>query len=219
MDETQTTINSYNLNANAYADKFMAHEPYAKQVMEFAKLLAAGGNVLDIGCGPGNVAKQMLMAKPLRITGFDLSAEMVKLASENVSSGNFFCQDVRLADFPDSCFDAVILSFSIVHLNNAEAHKLLNKAISWTKKEGHFFVSFMEGKKAGFEQTSFSKQPIYFNYFDSEKIAQFLTEQGIKITHSVKQDYREPDGTITKDIFIFGQKLSLAHCPNKAGGF
>ena len=210
MDETQTTINSYNVNANAYAAKFMAHEPYVKQVMEFAKFLVAGDSVLDIGCGPGNVAKQLLAVKPLQITGIDLSTKMVKLASENVPSGKFFCQDVRVADFPSSCFDAVILSFSIVHLNDAEAYKLLNKAVSWAKEKGHLFVSFMEGRKAGFEQTSFSKQPIYFNYFNSDEIVQFLTEQGVKITRSEKQDYREPDGTITKDVFILGQKQSKA---------
>lgn len=206
MDETQTTINSYNQNATAYADKFMAHEPYKKQVNAFAKLLATGDCILDIGCGPGNVAKQMLAVKPFQFTGFDLSAEMVKLASANAPSGRFFCQDIRLAEFDESSFDAVILSFSIVHLNDVEAYKLLNKALTWTKEDGHLFVSFMEGKTAGFEQTSFSRQQIYFNYFTKDKITGFLEARGMKIIYSTQQDYQEPDDTITKDIFVFGQK-------------
>ena len=206
MDEIQTTIDSYNQAATAYAEKFMAHEPYEKQAKAFVQLLNAGDSVLDIGCGPGNVAKQLLAVKPLRITGFDLSAAMVKLASANVPAGQFFCQDVRLATFDAASFDAVLLSFSIVHLNDADAYQLLRQAVLWTKPNGRLFVSFMEGKSAGFEQTSFSQQPIYFNYFAREKISQFLVELGIEITNSVQQDYREPDGAITKDIFLFGRK-------------
>ena len=211
MDETQTTINSYNLNAIAYADKFMDHKPYEKQVKAFAQLLASGDSILEIGCGPGNVAKQMLAVKPFQFTGFDLSAEMVKLASANAPSGKFFRQDVRLAEFDESSFDAVMLSFSIVHLTDVEAYKLLNKAIIWTKENGRLFVSFMEGKTAGFEQTSFSRQPIYFNYFAKDRIGGFLEDHGIKISYCVQQDYQETDGTITKDIFIFVQK-SLSMC-------
>ena len=206
MDETQTTIHSYNQNAKAYADKFMCHEPYVKQANAFAQLLGSEDSVLDIGCGPGNVAKQLLAAKSLQITGVDLSDEMVKLASANVPSGRFYCQDIRNAEFVTGSFDAVVLSFSIVHLTDAEADNLLRQAISWTKRNGYMFVSFMSGKVAGFEQTSFSRQPIFFNYFDHGKIAQLLSEHGVDIIHSEQQDYHEPDGTITQDHFLFGRK-------------
>ena len=146
MDETQTTIQSYNQNTKAYADKFMCHAPYAKQAKAFAELLRSGDSVLDIGCGPGNVAKQLLAAKALQITGVDLSEEMVKLASANVPSGRFYCQDIRQAEFVTGSFDAVVLSFSIVHLQDAEADKLLRQAISWTKKSGYLSSVLWQGK-------------------------------------------------------------------------
>ena len=206
MDGTRTTIQSYNKNAKAYAEKFMCHEPYTKQAKAFAELLRSGDSVLDIGCGPGNVAKQLLSAKSLQITGIDLSDEMVKLASANVPSGRFYCQDIRQAEYVTGSFDAVVLSFSIVNLKDAQADELLRKAISWTKKNGYLFVSFMAGKVAGFEQTSFSRQPIFFNYFDHGRIAKLLSEHGMEIIHSEQQDYHEPNGTITQDHFLFGRK-------------
>jgi ubiquinone/menaquinone biosynthesis C-methylase UbiE len=49
---------SYNQAANRYVEKFMAHEPYEKQVRAFAQFLHHGESTLDIGCGPGNVARQ-----------------------------------------------------------------------------------------------------------------------------------------------------------------
>ena len=207
MDKTQTTIRSYNANAKAYAGKFMEYAPYVAQVNEFARLLAPDDEVLDVGCGPGNVAKQLLAAKPLKITGIDLSDEMVRLAAANVPTGKFLCQDIRQAEFPNRQFDAVILSFSIVHLSDAEAQALLRKAVSWLKDKGVLYLSFMAGKKAGFEKTSFSQDPIYFNYYSREEVERFLSRLGVTVFHSAEQGYLETDGTLTNDIFLFGERL------------
>ena len=207
MNKTQTTIASYNANAKAYAGKFMEYAPYVEQVNELANFLAPGDEVLDVGCGPGNVAKQLLTAKTLKITGIDLSDEMVRLAAANVPTGKFLCQDIRQAEFPNRQFDAVILSFSIVHLNDAEAYALLRKAGSWLKDKGVLYLSFMAGKKAGFEQTSFSQDPIYFNYYSRDEVERFLSLQGVTVFHSAEQGYLETDGTLTNDIFLFGERL------------
>ena len=207
MDKTQTTIRSYNANAKAYAGKFMKYAPYVAQVNEFARLLAPDDEVLDVGCGPGNVAKQLLAAKPLKITGIDLSDEMVRLAAANVPTGEFLCRDIRQVEFPDRHFDAVILSFSIVHLSDAEAQALLRKAVSWLKDKGVLYLSFMAGKKAGFEKTSFSQDPIYFNYYSREEVERFLSRLGVTVFHSAEQGYLETDGTLTNDIFLFGERL------------
>ena len=206
MDKTETTIHSYNANAKAYAGKFMEYAPYVVQVNEFAKLLDPDAEVLDVGCGPGNVAKQLLTAKTLKITGIDLSDEMVRLAAANVPTGKFLCQDIRQAEFLSRQFDAVILSFSIVHLNDAEAYALLRKAGSWLKDKGVLYLSFMAGKKAGFEQTSFSQDPIYFNYYSRDEVERFLSLQGVTVFHSAEQGYLETDGTLTNDVFLFGKK-------------
>ena len=174
---------------------------------ELAKLLAPDAEVLDVGCGPGNVAKQLLAAKPLKITGIDLSGEMVRLAVANVPTGKFLCQDIRQAKFPNRQFDAVILSFSIVHLSDTEAQALLRKAVSWLKDKGVLYLSFMAGKKAGFEQTSFSQDPIYFNYYSRDEVERLLSSQGVTVFHFAEQGYLETDGTLTNDIFLFGKRL------------
>ena len=206
MDKTQTTIHSYNTNAKAYAGKFMEYAPYVSQVNEFAKFLAPDDEVLDVGCGPGNVAKQLLAAKPLKITGIDLSGEMVRLAAANAPTGKFLCRDIRQAEFPSRQFDAVILSFCIVHLSEAEAQALLRKAVSWLKDQGVLYLGFMAGKKAGFEQTSFSQDPIYFNYFNRDEVERVLSRQGVTVFHSAEQGYLETDGTLTNDVFLFVKK-------------
>lgn len=144
MDKTQITTIAYNANAQAYADKFMEHKSYVEQVLEFARYLSDGDTVLDVGCGPGNVAKHLLSTKAITVTGIDLSDEMVALARKNAPSGTFFVQDSRFADYPAAHFDTVVLSFSIVHLNDEEAYQLIDNAVYWMKRKGFLYLSFMK---------------------------------------------------------------------------
>ncbi|WP_371375054.1 class I SAM-dependent methyltransferase [Sporomusa aerivorans] len=206
VDKIQMTIAAYDKNCGSYADKFMQYNPYVTHVTEFAKLLGNDFNILDIGCGPGNVAKQLFAEKELTITGIDLSAEMLELAKRNVPQGNFQLQDSREANFPPESFDAVMLSFSIVHLENDEAKLVLMNVVKWVRRGGYVYLSFMEGRQPGFETTSFSEQPLYFNYFREAEIKGFLEQRGLECIRSVRQDYPETDGSTTTDVFLFLKK-------------
>jgi len=206
VDKIKTTIAAYDKNCGSYADKFMQYNPYVTHVVEFANMLENDFAILDIGCGPGNVAKQLYAEKELTITGIDLSAEMLELAKRNVPQGNFQLQDSRKANFPPESFDAVILSFSIVHLEDAEAKAVLANASNWVRSGGYVYLSFMEGKQPGFEITSFSNQPLYFNYFQEAEIKAFLEQRGLNCIRSVRQDYPEEDGSTTTDVFLFLKK-------------
>lgn len=206
QDKTITTIDAYNQSFRAYADKFMQYAPYVLHVTEFADFLECGSKVLDIGCGPGNVARQLCAVKQCEITGIDLSADMLEMAKTMVPDGKFYIQDIRSASFPLSCYDAVVLAFSIVHLNDDEAFSVLNNAAKWLKTGGYLYVSFMEGKLPGFETTSFSTEPLYFNYFPGSVVEAHLQANGVDCFRSVRQEYLESDGTKTTEVFVFGKK-------------
>lgn len=206
QDKTKMTIEAYNKNYSGYINKFMNYSPYASHVSEFASLLDDGSRILDIGCGPGNVAKQLCAIKAVHITGIDLSSKMLKIAKINVPKGEFYLQDSREASFPAGSFDGVVLSFSIVHLYDHEAQELLVHAASWLRGGGYVYISFMEGREPGFETTGFSSQPIFFNYFKGATIEDILNTNGISCIRTVRQEYLEPDGGITTDVFIFGKK-------------
>jgi ubiquinone/menaquinone biosynthesis C-methylase UbiE len=206
QDKTKATIDAYDKNVFNFTQKFTYYSPYVKHVIEFAGWLKNGSKVLDIGCGPGNVAKQLCEYKSLYITGIDLSSEMLEIAKGNVPEGMFYLQDSREASFPPELYDAVVLSFSIVHLYDDEANALLINVAKWLRRDGYLYVSFMEGKKPGFETTSFSEQPLYFNYFQEEEVKEILQQNGIDCFRCVRQDYLESDGSNTTDVFLFGKK-------------
>lgn len=71
---------------------------------------------------------------------------------------------------------------------------------------GHPYLSFMEGKSPGFETTSFSEDEIWFNYFHRDEVRDILSANAIETPETLKSEYAEPDGSFTKDVFIFGRK-------------
>jgi len=208
MDEVAKTITAYDRNCVEFENKFMEYPPYIQQIREFINLLKPGIEVLDLGCGPGNVSRQLLLSgKEFIIKGIDLSEEMIKLARENVPCGDFSCQDIREISFKAQTFDVIFLSFCIVHLTDMELVLLIQKVSNYLRKEGKLYLSFMDGKKDGFERTSFSEDEIYFYYHSSDSVEKLLKANNLSIINLTKQDYPENGGSITTDIFIFAEKL------------
>ena len=85
--------------------------------------------LLDVACGPGYVSG-MAGARGARVTGCDLSPEMVELASRSYPTLAFRVGDAEALGFPDRIFAAVTMSFLLGHLARPgvalrEAHRVL----------------------------------------------------------------------------------------------
>jgi ubiquinone/menaquinone biosynthesis C-methylase UbiE len=85
-----------------------------------------GAEVLDVGTGPGILLVELARRRPdLRLTGIDLSADMISAATRNVARYADRVKtrvgDVTALDYPDGSFDLVISSFSLHHWDHPEA--------------------------------------------------------------------------------------------------
>ena len=195
------TQESYNLSAEKYRKRFENYAPYRSSIEKFISLLPPNSRILDAGCGPGINSKRFFEHN-LKVTGIDFSTEMIKLAKENCPGGTFIAadlKDIRL----DVKYNAVCASFVIVHMMDAETDRFLGKLphlLAGAKPL--LYLSFMTGKTPGYEKTSFSDSPIYFNYYDEILVKQKLGKLGFTLLSGDEEPYQEPDGTITKDVFL-----------------
>jgi len=213
MDKVTQNIKAYNKNASRFASRFAEFSPYLNSMDDFIKLLKHDCSCLDLACGPGNFSARIASRlEGSKITGVDISSSMINLAKSAVPTGDFRCMNILEVQFDDAQFDAVLLSFCIVHLNNDEAATAIKNSARFLKSGGLLYISFMEGKTDGFEKTSFSDDEIYFHYHNEKDIIKLMNENGLRVVKRFSQDYPESDGSITKDVFIFGGKHNEGDC-------
>jgi ubiquinone/menaquinone biosynthesis C-methylase UbiE len=164
-------------------------------------LLPPKCQILDAGCGPGINAKCFVEHNHV-VTGIDFSSEMIRLAKQNCHDGTFITADLKDIS-PDVKYEAVCASFVIVHMTDAETDRFLGKLPHLlTGAKPLLYLSFMTGKTPGYENTSFSDSPIYFNYYDEKLIKQKLGKLGFTLFSEDEEPYLEADGTITRDVFL-----------------
>ena len=98
----------YDTVAEDYAEAFagdLLNLPLDRQILHtFARRIAPGGLVLDLGCGPGQVG-QYLVELGLRVVGMDPAQRMLLVARRRTGNGRVLCGDMR----------AHPLTFGIVH--------------------------------------------------------------------------------------------------------
>lgn len=93
---------------------------YRRIVDDLVEAVPEGAEVLDVGTGPGVLLVELAGRRPdLRLTGVDLSADMVATAQRNVREFGERVS-VRVGDvidlpFGDDVFDVVVTSLSMHH--------------------------------------------------------------------------------------------------------
>ncbi len=112
---------------DAFAEDFLDHATdgaYNAHYDRPAVLAVLGAvrdlDVLDLGCGPGLYAQELLGRGARRVVGVDASTEMVRLARRRVPQATFHRQDLQepLSWAAGDEFDAAVMPLVIHHLDD-----------------------------------------------------------------------------------------------------
>lgn len=111
---------------------------------------AQGGDILDLGCGPGNTANELSADAYRSYIGVDISeaalAKAVKRTAENGRSNknSFVCSDF-LGYRPTKEFDIILFRESMYHIPYGQVLEILEKYSQSLKKSGVFIVRLYVG--------------------------------------------------------------------------
>lgn len=145
MEETNTTIDYYNSNANQYFSNTV-NVDMSECCDRFLKYVVPGGRIIDIGAGSG---RDIIYFKDRGyvVGGIDASEEMCRLASD-YSGVPVICQ--RIQDWhPQEKYDGIWANASLLHLSFAEIEEFVCRASDYLNPKGVFYISMKKGIQTG----------------------------------------------------------------------
>jgi SAM-dependent methyltransferase len=155
MDEA--TLKFYRRNAGSYAA--WAKGP-STRLIGFLGLLPAGASILELGCGAGNHAAEMV-ARGFALCATDGSPEMAEIASRRLNHpvATMRFDELEMHD----AFDGVWASACLLHVPKEELAGILTRIHRALKTGGVFYASFKAGNSDG--RDSLGR---YYNYVSVE---------------------------------------------------
>lgn len=138
--------------------------------------LPAGAAVLDVGCGAGRPLAAAFLARGHRVTGLDLSPQMLALARLNLPQGAWLEGDMRALDLGRR-FDAVIAWDSFFHLAAADQRRTLPRLAAHLGPEG--WLLFTSGPRAGEAWGAVAGEPVWHDSLDPEEYRALLAAAGL----------------------------------------
>lgn len=140
LGRTCANVRNFDLPSAGLYDALVATllEPFYERVAgEVVTAYPRDGVVLEVGSGPGRLAVSLgRMAPGLRVTGVDISPEMVERAAHRAREAgledrvSFEAGDVGALSLPDETFDGMVSTLSLHHWPDparglAEVHRVL----------------------------------------------------------------------------------------------
>lgn len=156
------TLDFYAREAAAYATR--GKSTASLWLDAFARLLPAGGRILELGCGGGRDA-EALIHRGFNVHPTDGSPEMASQAAERLG------RPVRVMRFDElsdvGLYDAVWANASLLHVPRPALGGVLARVFAALKPGGLHFASFKAGAAAGRDGLG-----RYFNYPDRDALVQ-----------------------------------------------
>ena len=196
----------YDACARAY-DGSRITEP-GTEIRGLSDRLQDGDAVLDVGCGAGVPVSRWLAAR-CRVTGVDVSQEMVHLARRNVPTGDFLCADIMSVRYPPDSFHAVVAFYSVFHLPREEHPDLFRRIHRWLRPGGHMLCTLSYCNEEGYTEEDFFGATMYWSNYSLEEYLEILNEVGFVLLEvgSTADGYEElPQDEIEDHALVLARK-------------
>jgi SAM-dependent methyltransferase len=148
---TKTIRESYDRIAEEYARRIY-HEldgkPFDRELLtRFASELRDRGEVCDIGCGPGHVARY-LQGLGIEVFGLDLSPAMVELAQRLNPGIRFQTGDMLALDLPSAALAGLVAFYSIVNIPKSSLPVVFREMFRVLRVNGLLLLAFHIGDES-----------------------------------------------------------------------
>ncbi|OMP30823.1 class I SAM-dependent methyltransferase [Mangrovimonas sp. DI 80] len=189
--QTEATLKVFNDCASMYDQKYVDISAYEPSVLQFCELLDnhdQHSKILELGCGPGNVTRFIKQRFPtFKISGRDLSPNMIDIASKNVPSANFEVMDCRDVKNIQETYDGIICAFLFPYLSKGDVEQLISESSRILSKNGYLYISTIAGDYESSQWTASNNYPelrLFMHFYREKDLGNILTKYRFQIVHT-----------------------------------
>jgi ubiquinone/menaquinone biosynthesis C-methylase UbiE len=194
---TDSVRQSYNKIADEYARRYadeLQHKPLDRELLSrFAVSVKGRGEVCDLGCGPGHIARY-LGNQGVHICGLDLSPRMIDQARKLNPDIAFRVGNMMSLDVGDESLAGIVAFYAIVNIPESSLPTVFAEMWRVLKSGGRLLLSFHVGDEVVRPAELFG-QPIsmVFFFFQPFTIRRLLEAEGFAIEDVVEREPYSPD--------------------------
>lgn len=188
---------SYDRIADEYARRIydeLRHKPFDKEILNrFVARVAERGEVCDMGCGPGQIARY-LHERGAKVFGIDISPRMVEEARRLNPDIRFEVGDMMGLPLNDSVLAGITAFYAIVNIDPGALPLVFREMNRVLRPGGLLLLAFHIGEEILHEEELWGR-PISMDFFlfQTAAIRDLLENAGFLVQEVVEREPYSPD--------------------------
>lgn len=188
---------SYDRIADEYARRIydeLRHKPFDKEILNrFVARVAERGEVCDMGCGPGQIARY-LHERGAKVFGIDISPRMVEEARRLNPDIRFEVGDMMGLPLNDSVLAGITAFYAIVNIDPGALPLVFREMNRVLRPGGLLLLVFHIGEEILHEEELWGR-PISMDFFlfQTAAIRDLLENAGFLVQEVVEREPYSPD--------------------------
>lgn len=208
---TRSIRESYDQLADEYARRIfneLYDKPLDRELLDrFAVEVSAHGEVCDIGCGPGHVARYLRDAG-VTVFGLDLSPRMLEQARQLSPDIQFREGNMLALDLQDETLAGIAAFYAIVNIPKGSLPLVFREMARVLQPRGLLLLGFHTGDKVLHEEELWGRSiSMDFFLFQPSEIRQCLEAAGLVIEEIIEREPYAPEVEYqSRRAYIFARK-------------
>jgi ubiquinone/menaquinone biosynthesis C-methylase UbiE len=210
-DIARSIRESYDRVADEYARRIfdeLQHKPMDRKLLNrFAAEVAGRGDICDMGCGPGHVARYLREAGTT-VFGLDLSPQMLEQARKLNPDISFREGNMLALDLQDGSLAGITAFYAIVNIPQPSLPFVFREIERVLQPDGSLLLAFHTGDEALHEDELWGL-PISMDFFlfPTSAIRHHLEAAGLAIEEIIEREPYPPDVEYqSRRAYIFARK-------------
>ena len=209
------TREGYDRVAGEYTSRMadeLDHKPFDReQLSRLAERLRGEGPVVDIGCGPGQIAA-FLAARGVEAGGLDLSPEMIAQARALHPGLRFDVGDMRDTGLASESLAGLTAFYSIIHIPRDDVARVLGELRRVLRPGGLLLLAFHLLEEGGEKVVHLDEWwdrdvSIDFVFFERAEMERYLAEAGFEILEARERDPYPDVEAQTRRAYVLAARL------------